>query len=140
MLNVLFRATENFFIHQIRALYQSDDSFSKMRTVVAYIDVNASSGLQRVYVATSFGFAQRVSTLLLEELESDEETLVDMVLELTNLIVGSAKILAQESGLQYHMQTTPVLEKIGFFDLPHDCAKTLKIDDDEITIAISLLQ
>lgn len=140
MLNIIVEASQNFCIHQIRLPHEVNDNITKMRTVIAYIDIESIGGKKyRVYVATTLGFAQRISTLLLEEDESDEDTLIDMVLETTNLIVGSAKVLAQESDKYAYTMSTPHFEKIDNFDFQYDQAKTLKIENDEIMIAIKEL-
>lgn len=140
MLNIIIEASQNFCIHQIRVPYEINDAVTQMRTLIAYIDIETiSSKKYRIYIAASLGFAQRVATALLEEDESDEETLVDMMLETTNLIVGSAKVLAQNtSGYAYNM-LTPHFEKIGSFDLEHDEIKVLKIENDVMIIAIKEL-
>lgn len=140
MLNIIIEASQNFCIHQIRLPHEVSNNIPQMRTLIAYIDIEAIGGSKyRVYVAATLGFAQRISTLLLEEDESDEETLIDMVLETTNLIVGSAKVLAQKSDKYAYTMSTPYFEKIDNFDFQYDQAKTLKIEDDEIIIAIKEL-
>jgi hypothetical protein len=79
---------------------------------------------------------QRVSKLFLEEDESDEETLKDMMLETANLIIGSAKVIAQEKSDTPYTIGTPKFEKIGAFNFDVDDSKTIKIGDDELTLAI----
>ena len=78
---------------------------------------------------------QRVSKVFLEEDESDEETLIDMTLETANLIIGSAKVLAQGVDASYTI-ATPCFEKVAVFDFEFDEAKTIKIDSDEMVVAI----
>jgi hypothetical protein len=140
MLNIIMEASQNFCIHQIRVPHKISDETVQMRTLIAYIDIETiSSKKYRVYIAASLGFAQRVATALLEEDESDEETLVDMMLETTNLIVGSAKVLAQETNEYAYNMLTPHFEKIGSFDFEYDEIKVLKIENDEMIIAIKEL-
>lgn len=140
MLNIIVEASQNFCIHQIRVPHEVKENITQMRTLIAYIDIEAIGGKKyRVYIAATPGFAQRVSTLFLEEDESDEDTLIDMVLETTNLIVGSAKVLAQESDKYAYTMSTPHFEKIDNFDFHYDQAKTLKVENDEIIIAIKEL-
>ncbi|OHE17596.1 MAG: hypothetical protein A2525_01905 [Sulfurimonas sp. RIFOXYD12_FULL_36_11] len=140
MLNIIMEASQNFCIHQIRVPHEINDKTVQMRTLIAYIDIETiSSKKYRVYIAASLGFAQRVATALLEENESDEETLVDMMLETTNLIVGSAKVIAQKTNEYAYNMLTPHFEKIGCFDLEYDEIKVLKIENDEMIIAIKEL-
>ncbi len=140
MLNTIIEASENFCIHQIRVAHEVHDDMPQMRTVIAYIDIETLSFKKhRVYLGASLGFAQRVATALLEEDQSDEETLKDIMLETANLIVGSAKVLALESNQETYTIATPNFEKIGSFDFKYDMAKILKIDNDEMIIAIKEL-
>ncbi|OHE04632.1 MAG: hypothetical protein A2513_04815 [Sulfurimonas sp. RIFOXYD12_FULL_33_39] len=140
MLNIIMEASQNFCIHQIRLPHEIHDNITQMRTLIAYIDIEVVGGKKyRVYIAVTSGFAQRISTIFLEEDESDEETLIDMVLETANLIVGSAKVLAQESDRHAYNMSTPHFEKIDNFDFQYDEAKILKVENDEIIIAIKEL-
>jgi hypothetical protein len=82
---------------------------------------------------------QRISKLFLEEDKSSEETLIDMTLETANLIVGSAKVIAEETNQNPYTINTPHFEKIGIFDFDYNQAKTIKIENDELTIAIKEL-
>ncbi|WP_304544033.1 chemotaxis protein CheX [Sulfurimonas microaerophilic] len=137
MLNTIEEAAINFCIHQIRADHGVKDGITKKRTLIAYIDLDAQDGKKyRAYIASDSGFMQRVSKLFLEEDESDEETLTDMTLETANLIIGSAKVIAEEKSQNPYTINTPYFEKIGEFDLEYDDAKTIQVGDDEITIAL----
>jgi len=141
MLNTIIQATENFCIHQIRVPHEIDDNITNNRTLIAYIDIEMQEEAKshRVYLGASKSFAQRISTLFLEEDESDEETLMDMMLETANLIVGSAKVIAEESNHNPFIIKTPHFEKIDVFDFPYDQAKLIKIENDEMIIAIKEL-
>jgi len=137
MLSTIEKATQNFCIHQIRLEHTINDGISQKRTLIAYIDIETQDVKQyRVYIAADLSFMQRVAMLFLEEEESDEETLTDMALELTNLIVGSAKVLAADENKTPYTIKTPYFEKTGYFDFAYDEAKTIIVENDEITIAI----
>ena len=98
MFNNIIEATQNFCTHQIRDEFIINDEFNKDRTLIAYIDIDTHSGqVYRVYLSAEKAFVQKVSNVFLEEDESDDETLKDMLLETANLIVGSAKVLAEET-------------------------------------------
>ncbi len=140
MLKTIVKATENFCIHQIRLDYTINTKISKKRTLIAYIDIDAQVGQKyRVYIAAQEGFIQRVSKLFLEEDESDEETLIDMALETTNLIVGSAKVIAEEENINPYTISTPHFIKIDTFDFEYDDAKVINVENDEMIIAIKEL-
>ncbi|QOY53662.1 chemotaxis protein CheX [Candidatus Sulfurimonas marisnigri] len=140
MLKTIIQASENFCIHQVREPYEIHNNIIKTRTLIAYIDIEASNNVMyRVYLAISPSFAQRISTLMIEEDESDENTLIDMTLETANLIVGSAKVLAEESGKNQFNISVPHFEKLDVFDFEYDYAKVVKIQKDEMIIAIKEL-
>jgi len=140
MLKTIIEAAENFCVHQIRLPYEVHDSIDESRTLIAYIDIDKQDNTKhRVYLAAQEGFIQRVSTLFLEEQESDEETLIDMMLETTNLIVGSAKVIAEELAQDPYTINTPHFVKIDVFDFAHDDMKIIKVEDDAMIIAIKEL-
>ena len=140
MLTTILQASENFCIHQIREEFSVIDGLTKKRTLIAFIDITRTDDAKyRVYIASDEAFMQRVSFLFLEEDESDEETLIDMTLETANLIIGSAKVIAEETNVNPYTISTPHFEKIATFDFDIDDAKTLKVGEDEITIAIKEL-
>jgi len=140
MLKTIIEASENFCIHQIRSPHEVHDGEIKTRTLIAYIDIDAHDGKQhRVYLASEHGFMQRVSKLFLEEDESDEETLIDMALETANLIVGSAKVIAEEANENPYTIATPHFLKVDVFDFEYDQLKIIKVENDEMIIAIKEL-
>jgi len=137
MLKTIIQASENFCIHQIREPHKLIDGDTKKRTLIAYIDIDVNDGKKyRVYLASDLKFMQRVSTLFLEEEESDEETLIDMLLETTNLVVGSAKVIAEEADENPYTINTPHFVKLDIFDLEYDQVKIIQVKDDEMIIAI----
>ena len=141
MLKDIITAAENFCIHQIREGYSLCDENNKKRTLIAYIDIQRDDSKKfRVYIAPDEGFAQRVSKLYLEEDESDEETLKDMTLELANLIVGSAKVIAEEANINPFTISTPNFEKIGDFDFEYDQMKIISVENDKLIVAIKEIE
>jgi len=140
MIKTIIKAAENFCIHQIRVEYILNDNITKTRTLIAYIDIETSnSNKYRVYLAAQEAFVQRISTVFLEEEESDEETLIDMILETANLIIGSAKIIAEEENKNPFTISTPHFKKNDIFDYEYDYAGVIKIENDEMIIAIKEL-
>ncbi len=140
MLKTIIQASENFCIHQIRVPHSLSDTINKKRTLIACIEIDTRNNKRyKVYLASEINFMQRVSKIFLEEDESDEETLIDMTLETTNLIVGSAKVIAEEIDENPYTIGTPHFLEIGDFDVDFDEAKVIKIEDDELIIAIKEL-
>lgn len=136
MISTIIQAAENFCIHQIRLPHSVHNKTNNTRTLIAYIDITTQSDEKyRIYLSADENFIQRVSFIFLQEEQSDEETLIDMLLETVNLIVGSAKVLAENSDNPYTI-STPNFEKNGEFDLEYDEIKTVQIEDDKLSIAI----
>ncbi len=76
-------------------------------TLIAYIDIKLNGTKSfRVYVMAQKAFVQHVAKVFFDEDDSDEETIKDMLLECTNLIVGSAKVIASKEGFDFTI-TTP---------------------------------
>ncbi|WP_297443148.1 chemotaxis protein CheX [Sulfurimonas sp.] len=139
MLNTIEEATKNFCTHQIGERCETTDRPIKETTYIAYIDISSGDGKKyRIYLALEKGFLQKISKLFLEEDESDDETLQDMLLETVNLIVGSAKVIAENLDKPYNIGT-PFFQKIGKFDYDYNEMKTFCIDDNSLIIAIKEL-
>ena len=137
MLTTIIKATENFCTHQMRLPFDVIDTTSDKRTLIAYIDIETTNNSKyRIYLACEQGFMQKVSQLFLEEDESDEETLIDMLLETANLIIGSAKVISEAKDENQFSIGTPHFEKIGTFDFKYDEIKVVKIENEDIIIAI----
>ena len=97
MLPIIVEAATNFCLHQIRLPYDLIATPSKKRTLLAYIDIETTNGeSHRAYIGCDAMLIQTIAEIFLGEDESDEQTLMDMLLETTNMIVGSAKVLAGE--------------------------------------------
>jgi len=139
MLSTIIEASQNFCTHQVREECTIKNGILQMRTLIAYIDINTQDTKEyRVYIASDKGFMQKVSHIFLEEDESDEETLIDMTLETANLIIGSAKVIAESSNNPYLIKT-PHFEKFDSFDFDYDQAKIVQLKDSAIMIAIKEL-
>jgi hypothetical protein len=140
MFDSIKKASENFCIHQIRLPYTFSDNASSIEAFISYIDIKDKGNKAfRVYVAPQKGFAQRVSKLFLEEDESDEETLIDMTLETANLIVGSAKVIAEEENKNPYTIDTPHFYGIDKFEMDYDKIIVLEIKNDKMIICIKEL-
>ena len=139
MISTIVEAAKHFCVHQIQTDYTIKETVSQMSAFIAYIDIDTHSNQRyRVYIAADKNFIQKVATLFLEEEYCDDETLMDMALETTNLIVGSAKVLAETSNTPYTINT-PCFEKIGTFDFAYDKAITVFAGTDELIVAIKEL-
>jgi len=129
-------AAKNFCTHQLSMECHNTEEIPQMRTFIAYIDIETQSNEKfRVFLAANEQFMQNVATLFLEEEKSDEETLKDMVLETANLIIGSAKVLAQDSDNPYSIGT-PYFQSIAAFNVEYDEVAVLSYEQSKLIIAI----
>lgn len=139
MLPIIVHAAENFCLHQLRLPFERISTLPQKRTLLAYIDVEShNDSLHRVYIGCDETLIQTIAETFLGEDESDDQTLIDMLLETTNMIVGSAKVLAEES---YHTSMsimTPFLS--DDVDDPNlDEIQLLSVDSGAMTIAVKRL-
>ncbi len=119
MISLIKQAAKNFLHHQIELESHLTDTLSHVRTVIASIDVKLDDGeVKTVYLGFNEALIQAIISVYLGEDESDEQTMKDMALESTNMIVGSAKVLAEEAEKEHFMITTPEFKAIETF---HNC-------------------
>jgi chemotaxis protein CheY-P-specific phosphatase CheC len=112
----------------------------KVRTFIAYIDVNMASGeYKRIYLACDKVLMQEIAELFLGEAVNDEETLRDFSLETANMVIGSAKVIAEEENVKPFTISTPIFEKFDYFDFPFDEISITSINNNTAIIAIKEL-
>jgi hypothetical protein len=137
MLSVIECAAINFCEHQIRKIYDVNHTIPKMRMLIASIEITRDESIHLVYVAISVELLQQLCEIFLFETHSDEGTLRDMLLETTNMIVGSAKVIAQEHEHEKVFNiATPNYIDLKEFDFQVDKFVNLSIDGGNILIAI----
>ena len=137
MFETIVKAAENFMDQQLGIPAKLSEDQTDMRTVIAYIDIDsAASQTHRVYIACNDAMIAMIAELFLGEEDSDQDTLNDMALETTNMIVGSAKVLAEELSDQAFTIRTPHYVKHDSFDMECDQSVKLSSDDRHIMIGI----
>lgn len=137
MLSFITQAAENFCIHQIRLPHTVNPNLPKTRTLIAYLDVKSKDGSEfRTYIGCDSTLIQCISELFLGEENSQEETLKDMLLETTNMVIGSAKVLASESSEFAFTISTPHILENTEFSMPLDEYCTIVVAGGEMGIAI----
>lgn len=116
MISVIVKAAENFLQNQIQLKTELTDTLSQMRTVIASISIKLDNGeVNTVYLGFDEALLKEIVSVYLCEDEADEETMIDMALESTNMIVGSAKVLAEQAEIEHFMITTPEFKAIEEF-------------------------
>lgn len=138
MISIIVEAAENFLNHQIQLQTQKVDSISEMRTVLASIEVKMDDGeIKTVYVGFNEPLIKAIVSVYLMEDDPDDTTMQDMALESTNMIVGSAKVLAEEENKDHFMISTPTFHAFKVFE-SCDCRELsiLKTEQESLIIGI----
>jgi hypothetical protein len=116
MVSLIIQAADNFLRDQIQLTTEEVDTLSHMRTVIAFIDIKMDDGkVKTVYLGFNEALLKEIVSVYLFEDEADEQTMIDMALESTNMIVGSAKVLAEQAEKEHFMITTPEFKAIEEF-------------------------
>jgi len=141
MISIIIQAAENFLHNQIELKTDRQDSLAsmpKMRTVIASIDVKMDDGeIKTVYIGFNEALVREIVSIYLMEDDADDETLKDMALESTNMIVGSAKVLAEKAEKEHFMITTPEFKAIeGFENCSCSEISILNTEKDALVIGI----
>jgi len=140
MLSFILQAAENFCIHQIQLPHRREQDLPKKRTLIAYLDIEESNGVKhRAYIGCDDVLLQCITEIFLGEEISDEETLRDMLLETTNMIVGSAKVLCEESSTNPFTISTPHFHSNDHFTLDTQGYHTFHVAEGEMLIALKAL-
>jgi len=136
MLESIVEATKNFCIHQLRCTPNELESIDyETELYVGELEVITKDNEKYiVYVCASKNFIQNVAFAMLEEEQSDDETLYDMAMECTNLIVGSAKVIASKKNVDFDIATPKVnFETLKNKDLD---IKIITCNDEVIAIGM----
>ncbi len=136
MIHYIETAAQNFSSHQLESSFEKITTPPKVRTFIVYIDVNmAKGGSNRVYLACDEALMKQIAELFLDEAIDDEETLKDFALETANMVIGSAKVIAEEEDVEPFSISTPIFEKFDYFDFSYDEISSLKINNHTAIIA-----
>jgi len=140
MLPTILQAAENFCIHQIRLPHTVGVPDEKKRTLIAYLDIETPDGdKHRTYLGCDNTLIQCIAEIFLGEEDSDQETLTDMLLETTNMIIGSAKVIAEAADQHTFTISTPHFLKEDSLSIPYDEAHAINVGNGEMMIAIKAL-
>ncbi len=142
MLQTIIEAASSFCQEQLGTqkieLYESKKL--ENGALVAYIDIETPNDKKyRAYLAAEKEFVQFAAKVFLEEDDSDDDTIMDMARECTNLIVGSAKVIASKNGIDFTI-STPHLEKVEALTHAFDESALLKCDGRTLFVALEHLQ
>lgn len=135
MIDILTQATKNFCIHQIREEFIVTKD--EVNGTSVFIDLSTTEGSSfRAFIDVNIMFTQKVALIMLGEEKSDDETLNDIALELANMIIGSAKVLAIQTHDKHFDISTPHFAKEKEI---HHIFTTLTMGEASIQVAIKEL-
>lgn len=118
MISIIIEAAENFLQNQIDLKTKKTDTLSKLRTVIASIDIKMDDEkVKTVYLGFNEALIKEIVSVYLMEDDADDSTMQDMALESVNMIVGSAKVLAENAEKEHFMITTPTFVAIEEFEV-----------------------
>jgi len=138
MISIIIEAAENFLHNQIDLKTKKSDSLTQLRTVIASIDVKMDDGdIKTIYLGFNEALIKEIVSIYLMEDDADDETMKDMALESTNMIVGSAKVLAEEAEKEHFMITTPEFKAIEEF-ATCDCSEYSIIQTEKDSLVIGI--
>lgn len=97
MIDALSQATHNFVEHQLRLTSSEVDISDEHELFHSNITLTGSDEAKRADFYYTNDFIQLVCMAMLGEEAEDNETIEDLIGEVTNLIAGSAKILTTKA-------------------------------------------
>ena len=137
MFHHILQAAQNFCTHQLGSCSQQIKTLPKTRTLIAYLNIEAQGGEKfHTYIGCDELLLQAITEIFLGEETSEMETLNDMLLETTNMIIGSAKVLASQTDTSHFTISTPHLCDHDYDTISPDHFATLLILGGEMSIAI----
>ncbi len=137
MFNTIIEATQHLCKNQLELECNASEAQKNQTAMfIGYLDIEDDKTNYRVYIALNQPLTQHVASVFLFEDESDEETLQDMFLEVINLIVGSAKVIAQDRLNHTVTISTPHFIKKDIFDLEIHQMQKISKDNFEMILAL----
>ena len=137
MFHHILQAAQNFCIHQLGASSQRLETPPKTRTLIACLNIETNDSQKfHTYIGCDKYLLQTITEIFLGEGISEMETLSDMLLETTNMIIGSAKVLAGKVDSSHFTISIPHLYKDTHETISPDFFATLLISGGEMYIAI----
>jgi len=135
MLDLITQAAKNFLNNDLELKTQTyKDSVDN--GYISLISTTAITDKYEVYIVSSLDFLKLVSNVMLFDDNPDDATMEDLNKELNNIIVGSAKVLAEQQEREIFDISTPKSFGNKTFDMEYDSFSSLSEDDKAMTIAI----
>ena len=133
------KAVENFFQNTLELPCQNEQREQLSEIYTTQITINHEGKEYQFFICMGEKMLKTLSQHLLFEDNPDQETLIDLLNESANLIIGNAKVLWEESDAGVNLKlTTP--EYQGYFEqnLSKEFDKKLFFNADSESIMIGI--
>jgi len=138
MIKIITQAAQNFLNNDLELSTVDSDKLVE-QGYISLITATTIKDKHEVYISCCSDFLRIISDVMLFDDNPDTETMDDLNKELNNIIIGSAKVLAEQNDLASFNISTPISLGEKKFDIEYDATSTLSIDDKRLTIAIKKL-
>jgi len=138
MIKIITQAAQNFLNNDLELSTVPCDELVD-EGYISLITATTIKDKHEVYISCCSDFLRIISDVMLFDDDPDIATMDDLNKELNNIIIGSAKVLAEQQELASFTISTPISLGEKKFDIDYDTSATLSIDDKRLTIAIKRL-
>ena len=128
MIETIIKAAISFCEHQLAKTCTQDKGQCLQPLFIADIDILDANSKAQISIGITQSMLQNINMIFLDEADSSKEELTNMLLEVTNMIVGSAKVLMQsEQGVERFI-SVPRFKKYGLMSYEGSNGVTLRAD------------
>lgn len=120
MLKTIIKAATSFCEHQLGASCVLKENPCTQPLFISDIDLSDNNTKVYVSIGINQSMLQAINMIFLDEPSSPKEELVKMLLEVTNMIVGSAKVLIQDEIGGEYMLSVPRFKEYGTMSCKSD--------------------
>ncbi len=128
MIETIIKATVSFCEHQLAKICTQDKSQCLQSLFIAEMDILDANSKVQISIGITQSMLQNINMIFLDEADSSKEELTNMLLEVTNMIVGSAKVLMQSKQGGERFISVPRFKKYGLLSYKDANGITLRAD------------
>ncbi|NWF66852.1 MAG: hypothetical protein HXX81_05240 [Campylobacterales bacterium] len=116
MVESIESALFNFFQNTLELDICKSEIILNSFDFVSSIEIQKDNGNKRVYFLFTKELLDKVSKIFMCETNPTVEILNDLICEISNLVVGSAKVIASNSNINYNISTPTLEQSIDLYD------------------------
>lgn len=136
MIETIIKSAVSFCEHQLAKTCTKEEGLCLESLFIADIDMFNNKNKAQISVGITKPMLQYINLIFLDEHDSDTEELINMLLEVTNMIIGSAKVLIQNEQNSEYFIGLPSFKEYGTMACESDQAVTFRSDCGSIVICI----